>query len=209
MKVAIRLGIASRIILTIIILICLHSICFADNWPSGTPKREVYYSSNRQYRFEVLPGQHCRGILFRSHSGKTPHKLWESKLINSVSPYDVFVPDDGNYVVTFDNFNNVGYGSDVIVIYTKGGRLIRSLALEDILTANELSKIPISISSRWWHEDKNYYTYTDGILTLRVIQIPWWVAFLNQLNSIWGGEGGDRRQIIEMSIKLSTGRVLR
>ncbi len=62
--------------------------------------------------------------------------LWNTKLENEVAPVDVFVSDDGQYVVTLDNWHKVGYGDEVVAFYHKDG-LIKKYNLETIIPLPE------------------------------------------------------------------------
>jgi hypothetical protein len=43
-----------------------------------------------------------------------------------------------NYVVTLDNWHEVGRGDNVVAIYGPDGKLVRQLALSDFLTQQQL-----------------------------------------------------------------------
>jgi hypothetical protein len=69
-------------------------------------------------------------------------------LQNPVAPVDVLLSSRG-YLLTFDNWHNVGYGK-VVAIYRPTGELVRSYELEALYLAKQLETIPTSVSSRWW-----------------------------------------------------------
>ena len=94
-------------------------------------------------------------------------KLWTIPLVNEVSPVDALVSDNGDYVVTFDNWHSVGYGDDAVVIYhAADGGLIKKLALTDFLTESDFNELSRSVSSIWWWGGK--HTIENGKLVLKV-----------------------------------------
>src|SRR5262245_14219733 len=52
-------------------------------------------------------------------------QLWRSELGNAVAPVQVFVSNDGQHVVTFNNWASVGYGDDVVALYHARGQLAK------------------------------------------------------------------------------------
>lgn len=145
----------------------------ADSWPLPTPQK--YYSANRRYYVEVIPRvlesqlkyfedkaekkepagskrgvaeNYCRGILHRRREDGTYEKVWEGRLSNYVAPVSALVSDGGDYFVTFDNWHSVGFGDNVVVVYGPGGRLVKKLALSDIVETT--SNLPRSVSSIFW-----------------------------------------------------------
>ena len=81
---------------------------------------------------------------------------------------DVLVSNNGDYVVTFDNWHSVGYGDNVVAIYSANtGKLVRKLGLEDFLTESDISALPASVSSIWW-PGKHRFDYSSGHLVLQV-----------------------------------------
>jgi hypothetical protein len=75
--------------------------------------------------------------------------VWSGKLINPVAPVHVYV-SDGGYLVTMDNWHNVGYGP-VIAIYDPKGRLLRHWSLDELFTPEERGQFIHSVSSISWH----------------------------------------------------------
>jgi hypothetical protein len=163
-----------KIVLIIISLIFLFPVfLFADSWLP--PKTRYYYSTNKNYYFEVIPllldrpksnDNYCKGTLYESIKGTPDKAVWTKQLMNDVSPSRVFVTNNGKYVITFDNWANVGYGNDVVVIYGKEGNLIKSFALEDIISSHDFEEyVTYSISSRWWGAN-HYINEEEEILVL-------------------------------------------
>lgn len=155
---------------------CLTIAAQADSW--ALPKEETVCSKNNKYCLKVIPKKlesqlsyfkdkvegtdnagadkkakknYCRGIFYSRNSSGGLRKLWEAKLVNEVSPVTVLVSDQGDYVVTFDNWHGVGYGDDAVTIYAAtDGRLIRKFGLSDFLTESDIYELPASTSSIHW-----------------------------------------------------------
>lgn len=116
--------------------------------------------------------------------------LWKTSLTNDTSPLDVLISNDGESVVTLDNFYSVGYGNDVIAFYNKNGQIkqyslkeaiqgipllpepeeeeLRELMGDDYEEVDSLlfAKNPPfdrSVSSLWWRQKGTTLLYeTDG-----------------------------------------------
>ena len=61
---------------------------------------------------------------------------------------EVLVTDAG-FVLTLDNWHNLGYGQ-VVVFYAPGGELLKSYELTDLYDPKAIERIPHSVSSRAW-----------------------------------------------------------
>jgi hypothetical protein len=146
----------------------------ADSWRLPTPQK--YYSANREYFLEVIPREpesqltgffrygaakkepagskpevensYCRGVFHRRKDDGRYEKVWERRLSNDVAPVNVLLSDGGQYVATFDNWQAVGMGDDVVVIYGPEGKLIKKLALSDIVP--RVSNLPRTAGSIFW-----------------------------------------------------------
>jgi YD repeat-containing protein len=170
------------------------SSVFADSWALPTPKQ--YYSANNRFYIEVIPRKlasqsryfkdkvdrkepagspqgekdnYCKGIFYRQTDDGKYEKVWVAPLSNDVAPVSALVSDGGQYVVTFDNWHAVGYGDNVVVIYGSDGKIIRKLALTDIVPAESLSTLPRSVSSIWWG-GHHYLDEARGLLVLQVVK---------------------------------------
>ncbi|QTD56646.1 hypothetical protein [Parasphingorhabdus cellanae] len=75
---------------------------------------------------------------------------WEVDLVNEVAPVTAILSDDGQYLVTFDNWHSVGYGPATIVRYKRGKGLLGAHDLESFLPPYYLQALPRSVSSRSW-----------------------------------------------------------
>jgi Gram-negative bacterial TonB protein C-terminal len=112
-----------------------------------------------------LKENYCKGTFYAK--GK---KLWKIKLDNEVSPVEVLVSNNGDYVVTFDNWHGTGYGDNVVAIYeTSNGNLVKKLGLEDFLTPNDIENLPRSTSSIQW-SGEHHIDYEKKHLVLKVVK---------------------------------------
>lgn len=178
------------ILITLIFLSGISS-ALADSW--SPPETKEYLSSNKRYKFRVIPRSisgpleyfhdktkgkepagaadpknpdFCTGELYEI-KGKESTLRWKVKLVNDVSPVDAIVSDSGKYVVTFDNWHSMGYGDDVIVVYGEKGKLLYKYRLEDILSYSDIRDfVTSSVSSRWWHEGGHYIDEEKELLVL-------------------------------------------
>jgi hypothetical protein len=153
-------------------IIGLSTVIKADSW--ALPTTEKYCSENKKYCLKVEPKKlesqlsyfqdkvkekenagaaknvkenFCKGTFYAK--GK---KLWSVKLDNEVSPVSALVSNNGDYVITFDNWHGIGYGDNVVTIYdAANGNLIKKLGLSDFLTESDIYNLPHSVSSIQWN----------------------------------------------------------
>jgi hypothetical protein len=160
MKTMRNIGV-SAYVLTGMFSLLFVPVLYGDTWmlPSGVN----ISSPSGNYIAQVSPGSGGYGgyeraitnrehnasvILMRSQEGVT-NVVWKGKLINPAAPVDVYVSDSG-YMVTMDNWHNIGYGP-IIVIYDPQGRLVRYWSLEELFKPEESLRLPRSVSSIRWH----------------------------------------------------------
>ena len=168
-------GVAARLVLST--LACLAFAATptpADSWVA--PREATYYSRGREFRLRVFPrvlsspgdywhqydqgpgkrgqaaGQRdvCLGQLEKQARDGSYGVVWKRTLVNDVSPVAALVTSDGSHVVTFDNWHNMGYGGDVIVIYGPEGKLVASLGLSGFLSTEQIARLPRTMSSIQW-----------------------------------------------------------
>lgn len=208
---------AFRIILYLISLcfLIITPKVYADTWES--PQVETYVSKNGIYKFTVTPrdlasrlaffsdkvdgkdnaGQasggntQSMGVLEKKISDDQWELIWKSELSNDVSPVDAVVSDDGHYVVTFDNWHSVGYGSNVIVVYDESGSIKIEASLNDILPWYYVEALPRSVSSRYWQSGSG--RINDTILSLDII-VP-------------NNDLSDSSETFELLLNLKTNRI--
>jgi hypothetical protein len=159
-------------------LMLLPVFALADSWRAPTPS--ISHSRSGNYRVTITPkpwgaeaarpgardAAHARVERFESDHFVDD---WEQPLVNELMPVEALIPDDGAYLVTFDNWGRVGVGDDVVVIYRRGGALVRKLALEEILPEAYIRHLPSTVSSVWWggvHE----LVEGDKVLELHVLE---------------------------------------
>lgn len=134
---------------------------FADEWPG--PQVITEFSESGEYFLRIYPGKslgetfgfagaprglHAKAEFYARQSDRSYRLIWERELLNPVAPVDVLVSNKG-YVITLDNWHNMGYGK-IVALYTPQGALIRSYELTDLYTKDQLSRISGSVSSRHW-----------------------------------------------------------
>ena len=116
------------------------------------------------------PGQEFRRHLGISRRAKRPfataefYKLEKDRsyrlaataaLVIPVAPIDFFVTDKG-FLVTLDNWHNMGYGK-VVAFYSSWGNLLRAYALSDLFKPAEIEAMRHSVSSIWWRNSSGCY----------------------------------------------------
>lgn len=112
-----------------------------------------------------IPDNICKGTFFAK--GKT---RWNVRLDNEVAPVSALISNNGDYVVTFDNWHAVGYGDNVVAIYNgQTGTLIKKLGLSDFLTESDIYNLPESTSSIHW-DGTHQIDYAKSELILKVVK---------------------------------------
>lgn len=181
-----------RIATLLFVLWSVAVTCVADSW--RLPETKTVYSRNRQFAVSIIPKQLAgqleyfqdkvegradagaaegvannwpRALFYSVDRNRQLNLLAEFKLVNEVAPVTALVSNDGQYLVTFDNWHSCGYGSDAIVIYHRDGSLVRSLSLEDVLTAKDFAVLPRSVSSIQWGA-QHYIDEDRHLLVLRI-----------------------------------------
>jgi hypothetical protein len=153
--------------LVVLALVALTSAAWADQWL--TPQTREVWSQLRDQFVRVIPGKGIgetvgfRGAptgppataeLYRRAPDRSYRPTWTVDLVNPVAPVDVFLTDRG-YLVTLDNWHNMGYGQ-VLALYSPEGKPIRSYALRDLFSAAEIERFSRSVSSIWWRKQVAY-----------------------------------------------------
>jgi len=154
-------------IFTLFLIFIGFNTIFADRW--GWPTEKDYFSENGKFVAHVTPPKYLKKekslVEVFEIKDKQRVPLWQGILGNEVAPVEVYISNDGKYVVTCNEWHKVGYGNLVVAFYSKDGR-IKSYSLEEILHLPkdigpmELYRlIPHSTTSRWW--DKNSIKFFD------------------------------------------------
>lgn len=139
----------------------------ADDWPS--PQAREAFSASRDYFVRVTPGNswgdlqgfkgasqgaYATAECFRRDETGGYRPTARATLLNPVAPVEFHVSNDGR-LIALDNWHNMGYGT-AIAIYAPDGKLVKSHALADIFTADEIEAFPHSASSIHWHKGPAY-----------------------------------------------------
>ena len=162
----------------IALFILCSAPCYADSW--APPQPEIFVSANKTYRVRIAPRpiksalaffsdklEHrepagaARGQKQASASATVQHlgadgkwtTLWSDPLTNEVAPVSALISDDGQYLVTFDNWHSMGYGPNVVAIHDGRGQLIRALALNALVSDDYVFALPHSVSSIQWRDE--------------------------------------------------------
>lgn len=197
------------------------SICEvgADTW--ALPQKKKYYSPDKKYYLEVIPKElenqlkyfedkvagrqdpggvkglkdnRARAALYVANGSKGYSRQIEFPLVNEVSPVSAIVANSGKYFVTFDNWHSAGYGDNTVVIYRTDGTVLKKFSLEELLTKDDMWRLPRSASSIWWGGE-HYVDEQNGLLVLKVVS--------NGMNP-WAKEV----TFYELKIELATGKPL-
>jgi mono/diheme cytochrome c family protein len=142
---------------------------YADTW--ALPTTMTYSSEGDLFRLTVTPGipgaRKSKGKLEKQIKKGQYDLVWEADLSNVVSPVSALVTRDGQYVVTFDNWHSRGHGDNVVVLYGPKGQRIKMLSLSDFVDVALESRLPLSVSSRWWGQG-HQLDEKAGVVVLKV-----------------------------------------
>ena len=164
-----------KILVSILLYIFVVTCVCADSWCSA--KVATYTSIRGDYRLTVFPQKPTRAPS-KDQSGceatleilvdRKYEVLWRKPLVNEVSPVSALVSDSDGSFATFDNWYEMGYGDDVIVIYSKEGELLKKFALTDIMSQQEYDRLPETASSKMW-SGKHELDYDQKVLNVRTV----------------------------------------
>jgi hypothetical protein len=200
---------------TLAIVGFLTSIAHGDTWLP--PTVEHHYSANRKFRATLIPQRasdprpgFAQLSLFRGDGIGVPRVIFSRRqllwyrqvasfpLLNPVAPVHVLIDNSGRFVATLDDWHQVGYGPNVVVIYRSEGTLIRRLSLRDMVTAGDAETFSRSVSSIGWRGRPRI----DDVREQLVIPIggdrppsgaPYWPAVALRLRLASGELVGDKR----------------
>lgn len=122
-------------------------------WKNAKPKKK------QEFAPEDTCITLCHAILYKI-AGADTLKIWEKNLINQIAPVSVIVANDGQSVVTFDNWYSSGYGINVMVIYNQKGELFKRYSLEDF-SPFPINNYKMEISSILWRCGQKYLTNNE------------------------------------------------
>ena len=165
-----------------VILVALICNAFPDEW--GPVEQTEFFSPAHKYTLKIQPDPdwpnkpgHCSATLFRL--GPKKEMVWSRDLINDQAPGRVYVADSGEYVLTMDEWGNVG--KLPVVIYGRRGVLIRVHSIESLGLDDDILKIKQTVSSQWWNEDSISFFSADEELFLTRLHWGKWIVI--ELNS--------------------------
>jgi hypothetical protein len=133
----------------------------ADDWLG--PRVATVFSEDGQHFVRVTPGRDlgdthgfagagkgaaARAEFYERQPDRSYRLVADVHLLNPVAPVDMLLSDRG-FLVTFDNWANLGYGK-VVAVYDHHGRPVASWELEQLYDSSRLREITHSVSSRWW-----------------------------------------------------------
>ena len=150
-------SITMRYLITLLlVLICTSS--FGDTY--SLPKDTFYKSDNGKFLFKVEPRspfeneneesnyrKFTYGTLYKIQASDTL-EIWKTKLINRYAPPQVFVANNGRYIVTSGEW----YGTsefNTIVIYNESGKIIKKHDFYDIVPKGLIFE-RISVTRLFW-----------------------------------------------------------
>lgn len=174
-----------KVTLTLIVLMFINQLLLADEWIKEY--RKVYTSQNGIYELVIEPTHipenyeneilkrkkhpekylnspmkdtivQCHAKLYKKtgHLG-LPELIWKKDLVNPVAPYEAMITNDGKYVITFDDWYNVGYGENVMVVYGENGEILKKYGLNEITHLNK-NQLSVSVTSIWWYFGHETYS---------------------------------------------------
>ena len=139
----------------------------SDSWAAAQVK-EVFCQS-RDWFVRVTPGtsvgetfgfagapkgKHATAEFYRRAEDRSYRLVAEATIQNPVAPVDFLVTDRG-YLVTLDNWHNMGYGK-AVASYGPDGRVVFAAELKDIFSKGEIDRFRRSVSSIWWRTETIY-----------------------------------------------------
>jgi hypothetical protein len=170
-----------------------------DQW--AAPTRKEVFSEGSTFVAVIEPGSKTNlptAVMHKLSNGQRT-KIWEVTLSNKRSPVSAAVSPDGQHLVTFDNWHQVGYGDDVVAIYAESGQLakysLQQFAPPPSVRTNELAGREFSkqtdgvayfrvfshsVSSRWWNRDSIHFFYPGEEPKFFCLWLDWdqrWVAW--------------------------------
>lgn len=136
----------------------------ADVWPAAQVK-EVF-SESREWFVRVVPGRsigdtfgfagapkgpYATAEFYQRQADRSYRLIREILLLNPVAPV-LFLVTDRGYLMTLDNWHNMGYGK-VAAFYSAEGRLVKAYELKDLFSSQEMEVFAHSSSSIWWRKE--------------------------------------------------------
>jgi hypothetical protein len=105
------------------------------------PRQKSYGTETFTFAFDVREGEECdsvaRGALRTKEGGQVRRTVWDATLVNN--PFFAWVDQRGRWVVTVGTECGV-YRKHAIVVFDRLGAVVRDLALDEVLTEDELPR---------------------------------------------------------------------
>lgn len=112
-------------LMPLLIFCVLPRQAMADFWADA--KDDQVTSENSRYGAHITIANEkspCRVHVF-SIQGNTTTALWSATLSNPVRPLKAYLSNDGEYLVTQDDYYSMGYGDNVVAFYSRRGQICR------------------------------------------------------------------------------------
>jgi hypothetical protein len=137
-------------------LVMVFGIARGDTWPAAELK--IVTSSDGSALLRITPagssGSHAVAIVMRFDKATREYrKVAEFKLRNPWAPHQAVITNDARFVVTFDDWGEIGRTENVVVVYRGSGQAIKAWGLSDIFSEEEIKTFRSSVSSTWWRGD--------------------------------------------------------
>ncbi|HXJ61396.1 MAG TPA: hypothetical protein VNU68_32545 [Verrucomicrobiae bacterium] len=149
---------AGALVLSCLVLLGSRAIRADDFLP---PRELRIFSESEIHSARITPatnGAKPLLVVFSWSSSNGSQEVWRTELSNAVMPIGAWISDDGQSVVTADNWNRMGYGDDVIAIYDKRGQVARYSLEEAAPPIRTESKLVRTLAVRKGYGEKFYDT---------------------------------------------------
>lgn len=101
-----------------------------------------------------VEGSHATATVLKYDVASSGYiKVCEFALRNAASPTAAVITNSAQFIVTFDDWGEMGRTANVVVVYRGTGEVVRSWNLADIFSEGERTKFISSTSSTWWRGD--------------------------------------------------------
>jgi hypothetical protein len=127
---------------------------------------------HREIRVKPLPRseqveQSAPEATLEQWAGNKYELVWRKPLANPLSPVSAIISARDGSFVTFDDWGQTGYGENVVVIYSGDGDIIKKFALSELMTEEQMQKVPRTMGSIQWG-GHHIFVDADRVLLLRV-----------------------------------------
>jgi hypothetical protein len=125
----------------------------ADTW--AAPELTIVTSPDGGALLRITPGgPSATAIVMRFDDATRDYrKVAEFSLRNPQAPHQAVITNGGRFVVTFDDWGEIGRTENVVVVYRGNGQIVKAWSLSDIFSKEELKAFRSSVSSTWWRSE--------------------------------------------------------